>query len=270
MSIPHLSGKLIQVSSPSPHVLLVELARAPVNAFNKPFWVEYGKVFEKISREQDVRAVVLASSLPKVFSAGLDFSALSEFQTFDSDIGRRAVQTRDFILEFQHAVSAPERCPIPVIIAIHGVAYGLPIDILGACDEVDIGLASDIGTLARLPKLTGNQSLVHELAYTARPFSANEAEKMGLVSKVVEGGRDEVVKAALETAKVIAAKSPIAIVGTKRTLLHSRDHTVQENLEYVATWNAAMLHSTDVAESIKAAQAKKRVTYKPLGRSAKL
>lgn len=128
---------------------------------------------------------------------------------------------------------------------------------------MDIGLASDIGTLARLPKLTGNQSLVHELAYTARPFSANEAEKMGLVSKVVEGGRDEVVKAALETAKVIAAKSPIAIVGTKRTLLHSRDHTyvldtsrsctdgadmrddrVQENLEYVATWNAAMLHST--------------------------
>ena len=76
---------------------------------------------------------------------------------------------------------------------------------------MDIGLASDIGTLARLPKLTGNQSLVHELAYTARPFSANEAEKMGLVSKVVEGGKDEVVKAALETAKVIAAKSPIAI-----------------------------------------------------------
>ena len=48
---------------------------------------------------------------------------------------------------------------------------------------------------------------------------------MGLVSKVVEGGKDEVVKAALETAKVIAAKSPIAIVGTKRKLLHSRDHT---------------------------------------------
>ena len=91
--------------------------------------------------------------------------------------------------------------------------------------EVDVGLAADIGTLARLTKLAGNQSLVHELAYSARSFGAAEAEKMGLVSKVVQGSRAEVVKAALDTAKVIASKSPIAVLGTKRVLLHARDHT---------------------------------------------
>lgn len=96
----------------------------------------------------------------------------------------------------------------------------MPLDI----QEVDIGLAADIGTLARLPKVTGNQSLVQELAYTSRNFSAAEAKEIGLVSRIVEGGREEVIKAALETAKVIAAKSPIAVVGTKRVLLHSRDH----------------------------------------------
>lgn len=90
--------------------------------------------------------------------------------------------------------------------------------------EVDVGLAADIGTLARLPKVVGNQSMARELAYTARNFSAAEAEKMGLVSKVVPGGRDEVVNAALETASVIASKSPIAVVGTKHLLLHARDH----------------------------------------------
>lgn len=90
--------------------------------------------------------------------------------------------------------------------------------------EVDVGLTADIGTLARLPKITGNQSMVHELAFTARNFTAAEAEKIGLVSKVVEGGRVEVVKAALDTARVIASKSPIAVLGTKRVLLHSRDH----------------------------------------------
>lgn len=90
---------------------------------------------------------------------------------------------------------------------------------------MDAGLAADIGTLARLPKLTGNHSLVHELAFTSRNFNATEAEKLGLVSKVVEGSRTEVLKAALETAKFIATKSPIAVLGTKRVLQHARDHT---------------------------------------------
>lgn len=91
--------------------------------------------------------------------------------------------------------------------------------------EVDVGLAADIGTLARLPKLTGNQSLVHELAYSTRPFSAAEAKELGLVSKVVEGGRQEVLNATLELAKKIAEKSPVAVMGTKRLLLHARDNT---------------------------------------------
>ena len=91
--------------------------------------------------------------------------------------------------------------------------------------EVDVGLAADIGTLARLPKITGNQSLASELALTARNFSAAEALTVGLVSRVVEGGRVEVVKAALETAALIAQKPPIAVLGTKKILLHARDHT---------------------------------------------
>lgn len=90
---------------------------------------------------------------------------------------------------------------------------------------MDVGLAADIGTLARLPKLAGNQSLVHELAYSSRDFSASEAERMGLVSRVVKGGKDEVRAAALETARQIAQKSPIAVLGTKRVLQHARDHT---------------------------------------------
>lgn len=88
-----------------------------------------------------------------------------------------------------------------------------------------MGLAADIGTLARLPKVVGNHSLLHELAYTARNFSAAEAEKLGLVSRVVQGSRDEVLAAALQTAQLIAEKSPIAVLGSKHLLLHARDHT---------------------------------------------
>jgi Delta3,5-Delta2,4-dienoyl-CoA isomerase len=94
-----------------------------------------------------------------------------------------------------------------------------------AFQEVDVGLAADIGTLTYLPKVTGNDSLVRELAYTARPFSSSEAAQLGFVSRVVEGSRDEVVKAALDLAILIAAKSPVAVYGSKILLTHARDHT---------------------------------------------
>ncbi|KAG8981483.1 hypothetical protein FRB93_008663 [Tulasnella sp. JGI-2019a] len=109
--------------------------------------------------------------------------------------------------------------------------------------EVDIGMAADIGTLARISKIVGNESAVRELALTARSFSAAEAQNIGFVSKVVKGGRDEVLAAAIGTAKLIASKSPIATLGTKHLLLHARDHTVRDNLEYTATWNSLMLQS---------------------------
>lgn len=89
--------------------------------------------------------------------------------------------------------------------------------------------------------MTGNQSLIRELTYTARTFSASEALSIGLISKVVKGGREEVVQDALELAKVIAGKSPVAVSSAKHLITHSRDHTVEENLRYTAAWNAGAL-----------------------------
>ncbi|KAH9920527.1 ClpP/crotonase [Epithele typhae] len=250
----HFSGTFVKVSSPTPYVALVELSRAPVNAFHEPFWVEMGKIFDKLGEEPTVRAVVLASAIPKLFSAGIDFSALS--------LGVHLCH---------RALPAPRRR------CAHGVAYGLSIDILSACDiryaaenarfsikEVDVGLAADIGTLARVPKVTGNASFVNELALTGRDFSAAEALQCGLVSKVVPGSRDEVVAAALATATLIASKSPVAARGTKRVLLHARDHSVEENLHYVAVWNSAMLQTQDLMDSIKAARTKSKAKFAPL------
>ncbi|KIK79305.1 hypothetical protein PAXRUDRAFT_834179 [Paxillus rubicundulus Ve08.2h10] len=272
--------KFIKVSQPFPLVLHVELARGPVNAFTTEFWTEYSAVFDRISQGGygDIRAVVLSSVLEKIFSAGIDFQGLSIATHSSPDPARTANALRAHLLAFQHAISAPERCPVPLIAAVHGVAYGLAIDIIAACDvryaaagatfsikEVDVGLAADIGTLARLPKITGNQSLVCELAYTGRTFSSVEAEKLGLVSRVigaVEGRpgneREIVVEAALNLAKEIASKSPIAVSGTKHLLLHSRDHGVPENLEYTATWNSAMLQTSDMPQAVRAAKFKSR------------
>ncbi|KAJ7593366.1 Delta2-dienoyl-CoA-isomerase [Mycena floridula] len=271
------SSEWIQVSEPFPHVLHVELSRKPVNAFSMAFWRAYGATFERIMREgADVRAVVLSSALPKLFVAGLDLTDTAALHQDAPDAARAAAKFQEIIREFQAAISIPDRCPFPVIAAVHGLVIGLGMDMISACDiryaasnssftikEVDIGLAADIGTLAFLPKIAGNISLVREMAYTAEYFSPSVAVNMGLVSKVVDGGRDEVIAAALNVAKVIASKSPIAVAGTKRIISHSRDHTVADNLHYTAVWNSAALQTLDTSEGLAATKEKRAPKFLP-------
>ncbi|EPQ61372.1 ClpP/crotonase [Gloeophyllum trabeum ATCC 11539] len=271
-----VDGKYIKASFAAPYVAHVELSR---------MWTEYGEIFDKISRNPDVIVVVLSSSLPKLFTAGLDMNALDAFARFETEPARRALQLRSFILAFQNAISATERCPYPVIAAVHGGCIGLGIDIISACDirygssdssysikEVDVGLAADIGTLARIGKITGNHSLSVELALTARTFSAPEALALGLLSRVVDGGRDAVIRAAIDLAQEIAGKSPVAVVGTKRLMLHARDNTVQDNLEYTATWNGVMVQAPDMRDTMVGMKSKTKPQYAPLvtKRGAKL
>ncbi|KAJ7513306.1 ClpP/crotonase-like domain-containing protein, partial [Mycena galericulata] len=135
--------------------------------------------------------------------------------------------------------------------------------------EVDVGLAADIGTLTYLPKLTGNHSLLRELAFTSASFSAADAARLGLVSRVVSGGRDEVVREALGLAAVIASKGPVAVAGKKHILNHARDHSVPENLDYTAIWNAAAIHTDDITTSMHAARVRTAPQFPPL-RKAKL
>ncbi|KAF7303681.1 Delta-2 dienoyl-CoA isomerase [Mycena indigotica] len=290
-----LSSEWLIVSEPTPHVLQVSLSRSPVNAFSTEqvgyslgcisltsslrFWTAYGALFDRITRERrDVRALVVSSALPKLFSAGIDIKGGIVEET-TGDAARSSLNTYNKLKEFQSAIGAPQRCPFPVIVAVHGLVVGLGIDLICACDvryaadnsqftikEVDVGLAADIGTLAFLPKITGNHSLMHELAYTSRIFSATEALQLGLVSQVVPGGQKDVIGAALKLASTIATKSPIAVSGTKRILTHSRDHSVPQNLDYVAAWNAAALRTDDIPEGLRAAQARKQATFQPLSK----
>jgi len=99
--------------------------------------------------------------------------------------------------------------------------------------EVDIGLAADIGTLTRLPKSGVPITWAKEVCYTARTFGADEALRVGFVSQV-ESTKSEALAKALYMAETIAMKSPIAVQGTKRIIDYSRDHTINEGLEYTA------------------------------------
>ncbi|WWD18439.1 hypothetical protein CI109_102891 [Kwoniella shandongensis] len=266
MDVSRFKGKYHSASEPVQGVLLLEFNRPPVNAFHDDMWIELRAIVERISASPEARAVVLSSANEKTFTAGLDLTAQTTLNDTDHlDPARKAFKLREHILDFQGAISSLSHCRQPVIAALFGTAVGLAIDIASACDirlaasntvfgifEVNVGLAADIGTLQRFPKIIGNDSKVRELALTGRKFLAGEAKEIGFLSEVVQGGRGEVIAAAVEIAKVIAEKSPVAVVGTKHLLNHSRDHTVDEGLEYTATWNMAMLQSTDTSTAMKA------------------
>ncbi|XP_054285117.1 delta(3,5)-Delta(2,4)-dienoyl-CoA isomerase, mitochondrial isoform X1 [Macrosteles quadrilineatus] len=252
--------KTLAVSVPQPYVYHVELNRADrLNALNNTMWLEIGECFTQLGAAADCRAVVL-SGAGKLFCSGLDFqdmmtlgSKLSE----EEDVARRCKILSATIKAYQNSLTALEKCHKPVIGAVHNACIGGGINLIAATDiryctndawfqvkEVDLGLTADVGVLQRLPRLIGNASLVNELCFTARKLPAAEAAAAGLVSKLFDT-KDSMIAEAVSVAKSIAEKSPVAVQGTKRSLLYSREHTVQEGLDHVADWNQIMLQSED-------------------------
>jgi Delta3,5-Delta2,4-dienoyl-CoA isomerase len=112
--------------------------------------------------------------------------------------------------------------------------------------EVDIGLAADIGTLSRLPRIVGSQSWVKDVCLTARVWDAQEALRVGFVSEVLPS-KEVLIRRGIEIAELVAGKSPVAALGTKKLLDWSRDHSVEDGLKMTAVWNAGMLQTSDVS-----------------------
>lgn len=252
-------------------------------------WLELRTLVDGFAQDPNVRAIVFSGAGPRGFTAGLDIKAASTGLLSPSpsssssssgqskqDAARIATRLRRQIADFQDCVSALERCPKPVVCLLHGVSFGLAIDLASATDirlcardtqfsvkEVDIGLAADVGTLSRLPKVVGNYGWVKEVCLSARVFGAEEASRVGFVNEVCES-KEEMVRKGLELAGGIAAKSPVAVQGTKELLDYSRDHGVQDGLRYTAAWNGGMLQTGDVAAALTSGLEKRTPRFEKL------
>ena len=243
-----------------------------INAMNAAFWTEIIDIFQWIDETDAVRAVVL-SGAGKHFSSGIDLMMLASIANdFGKDVGRNSRLLRRKILELQASFNAVDTCRKPVLAAIQGYCIGGAIDLISACDmryaaedaqfsikEIDIGMAADVGTLQRLPRIIGD-GMLRELAYTGRQFGAEEARSIGLVNRVF-ADHESLLAGVMDLAQQIAAKSPIAVTGTKAMISYMRDHTVNDGLEYVATWNSAMLQSNDLRVAIAAHMSKQKPEF---------
>eukprot|EP00980_Cylindrotheca_fusiformis_P028965 scaffold22680_cov107-Cylindrotheca_fusiformis.AAC.34 len=267
----------------APKVVLVQMNRPRKrNAMNSDFWKEIGLVFDRLGRVGDCRCIVI-SGVGKSFSAGIDVTDTKFFSFGDSentsDAARSGIAFLPQILEMQRCFTALETCPVPVIAAIHGNCIGAGIDLACCCDirlcapgtvfsvrEVKLGLAADIGTLQRLPKITGNDSRVRELCYTGELFDHKEALSIGFVSRITNDPTADAIQLGIS----IASNSPVAVTGTKQAMVYSRDHSVQEGLEHVARHNALALMTDDIPAAFIASSKKEEVQFQDLLPSSKL
>ena len=239
------------------------------NAFAPEFWQLLPSVMEDLGDDPDVRAIVIAGKGP-AFTVGLDLKAFGPAMITGSldpaaapapsPVAQRA-RTRRLVKTMQQTFSSLADCPKPVIAAVHGYCIGAGVDLITACDirfaaadsvfsirETRLAMVADVGTLQRLPRIIDPGS-VAELAYTGRDFDAGEAASLGLVTRLL-ADQEATLAAAIETAELIAANSPLAVEGTKAVLRAGEGRTVGESLDYVALWNAAFLHSNDLGEAM--------------------
>jgi enoyl-CoA hydratase/carnithine racemase len=243
-----------------------------MNAMNQKMFEELIDVFREIEGDSSVRAAVLSGE-GRIFCSGLD---LAEFSSMLPDVEeqRQKIFLRRHIRWLQDAISAPEKCGKPVLAAVHGAAIGGAVDLLTSCDmryttadayicikEVDMGLAADIGTLQRLPKIVGNEGWVREICYTARNVGSEEMQHQGFSQQPVYESKEEMMEGVHKIAETIASKSPVAVHGTKELLLHSRNNTVDAGLDYTATWSASVLMGQDLQRAVKASMTKTEATF---------
>jgi enoyl-CoA hydratase len=187
--------------------------------------------------------------------------------------GRAAVF--DTLSDMQATFTKLETLRIPVIVAIQGGCIGGAVDMVTACciryasaeaffciQEINIGMVADVGTLQRLPKLIP-LAVVKELAYTGRRLTADKAMQYGLVNAVFESP-EATLQAAMECAKEIASKPPVAMWGTKQAIHFARDHTVDESLKQMGWLQAAIWSNRHVGEAVTAMKEKRAGNFPAL------
>lgn len=249
-------------------VVELQLARADkMNALDPAMFDALVEAGQALRDDRNVRAVVIAGR-GKAFCAGLDMASFERMgQGAASDVLGAAAGSTDLIARTHGIANAAQQVamvwrevPVPVIAAVHGVAFGgglqvaLGADIrLVAADtklsvmEIKWGLVPDMAGMVLMRELA-RTDVVRELTFTGRIFSGEEAVRLGLATRVAADPLAE----ALQMAHEIATKSPDAIRAGKRLLNASLAHSAAELLIAESVEQQALIGSPNQLEAVKA------------------
>ncbi len=242
-----------------------------MNSMIREFWNELPAIVRDISDNARARCIVI-SSTGKHFCAGMDLAVFggggSTGSGGSTDRAVNGENQRHHVRYLQDSFSCLDEARMPVIVAIQGGCVGGAVDMTSACDiryctadaffviqEINIGMTADVGTFPRLCKLIP-EGWVREMAYTGRRMFAPKAREIGWVNEVFED-QAAMLAHAMQTAREIASKAPVAVTGSKVMINYARDHTIQDGLDYIGVWQTGMFSGPHMAEAFNA-KAEKR------------
>src|ERR1041385_2057478 len=238
---------------------------APVNALSPAVLQEVKATVDELAKNDEVRAIVLTGAGNHAFCAGADLKAFA---------GLNPQQAKEIVDLGHAAFNAVEDCRKPVIAAVNNLALGGGCELAMACDirissdrarfgqpEVWIGLIPAWGGSTRMPRLIG-ASKAKELIFTGQMINAQEAQRIGLVNKIVPDGEE--VRAAIDIARAIIHKgAPLAVYEAKATINKGlRSASREEALKGEAEAAARLGGTSDLVEGITAFIEKRSPEFK--------
>jgi enoyl-CoA hydratase len=244
-------------------VLIVTIDRPKVlNALNAQTVGEIGEAFEAARNDDAVKAVILTGGGEKAFVAGADINELAKM----TPISGKATASKG-----QRVFFEIERFPKPVIAAINGYALGGGCELALACHiriasenaqiglpEVTLGIIPGYGGTQRLARLVGKGKAL-EIICTAERVGAAEAEKVGLVNKVVPS--DQLMATAEEMARKIASRGPVAVRCAIEAVMSGSEMPFEEGQFLEATLFGLLCATDDMKEGMNAFLEKRSANF---------
>ncbi|HMM52900.1 MAG TPA: enoyl-CoA hydratase-related protein [Burkholderiaceae bacterium] len=247
---------------------------ARMNAMSPSFWRELDAILDTLQRDAPARALVLDAS-GKHFCAGMALEAFGSAIAPDESSAASRANIAPLLAGMQRTFDRLAELRMPVLAAIQGACIGGGVDLVCNADmryctrdaffcvqEINIGMAADLGTLQRLPRLIP-EGMARELAYTGRRLPAERALSLGLVNEVFDD-TDAMLAGVMQIAREIASKPPVAIWATKQAIDYARDHSVADGLRQMGWLQSGLWDTAAVAEAIRARAEKREPVFPDL------
>ena len=247
-----------------------------LNAFNMEMTAEIDMALEEAAQDKEIKAIILTGA-GRTFSTGIDLnwattvSGDEELPSMASTVRGRMVAHSE--RSFMTVILKIQSMPKPVIAAVNGIAMGGAFVLALACDlkiasekaefsmpQVKRGLIPDGSGTYILPRAVGLTKAL-ELALVCDPIDGREAERIGLVNKVVQ--HDDLMTAAREMATKIAKNAPLAVAMTKAAMYKGlNEHDLASHMDYEVYIMNILLATEDFKEGINSIWEKREPVFK--------
>lgn len=232
------------------------------NTMTPAFFFAFRDAIQQLDDVGTTRVLVIRST-GKHFSAGMALDVFADLSQLDAKDARSRLAFQRNLRRLMDCFDALETARFPVLCAVQGGCIGGGLDLALACDirvcsadafftvqEIHIGMAADVGSLQRLPKVVP-QGVARQMAYTGERLEAQRALAAGLVNAVLPDAQ-ALHAHALQLARQIADKNPLAIAGSKLALSYARDHATDESLQQMTLLQSAIFDVADIERAIAA------------------